>query len=294
MKRELVIDAPAKVNLHLEIGPKRGDGFHSLSSLFQKVSLYDTLELCSLTDTDSCRVEGNFSCRPEQNLIFRAFKLFKEATGIRGGLAVNVQKRIPEGAGLGGGSSNAAATLIGLNRLYDTKLEPSRLSALGAQLGSDIPFFCAAELAYVGGRGEEVYPEANARRLPLILILPSFSVSTAAAYGWLDEEKRETAFRLSREAIAASYAGSLENWGFFNSFTPVLKKRHPEIGTYLEYMRDSGACLAEVSGSGSALFGVYPSKSMADKAAKGLKELKDPIQVLTIETLDRFEERILQ
>jgi 4-diphosphocytidyl-2-C-methyl-D-erythritol kinase len=247
-----------------------------------------------LTDTDSCRVEGNFSCSTEQNLIYRAFTLFKEATGITGGLSVGVEKRIPEGAGLGGGSSDAAATLIGLNRLYDTKLEPDRLAVLGAQLGSDIPFFCTAELAYVCGRGEEVYPEANARRLPLILILPSFSVSTSAAYGWLDEEKREAAFRFNREAISAMYLGSLEGWNYFNSFTPVLKKRYPEIGTYLEYLAESGACLAEVSGSGSALFGVYPSKSMAHRAAKGLKELKDPIQVLTIETLDRFEERILQ
>lgn len=294
MKRELVIDSPAKVNLHLEIGPKREDGFHELRSLFQKVSFYDTIRLRSLTDTNSCRVEGDFSCSTEQNLIFKAYTLFREATGLADGLEVEVEKRIPEGAGLGGGSSNAAATLVGLNRLYETRLSPGELAALGAQLGSDVPFFCTAECAYVAGRGEVVYPLEHVRRIPLILILPSFSVSTSVAYGWLDEEKRNSPFGMDREALTAMYAGGLEAWRFSNSFTPVLKQRFPEIETCLDLLRASGACFADVSGSGSALFGVYPSRSMAEEAAKGLKELKDQIQVLTIETLDRFEERILQ
>lgn len=294
MNRELVIDSPAKVNLHLEIGPKREDGYHGIRSLFQQVSLCDTLEMRSLTDTDSCRIEGDFGCSTEQNLIFKAFRLFREETGISGGIDVRVVKRIPEGAGLGGGSSNAASTLIGLNSLFQTDLSANALTRLGARLGSDVPFFCSASLAYVGGRGEEVFPIPGARRLPLLLILPSFSVSTSEAYGWLDEENRDTPFRFDHASLEREYEENPAQWRYFNAFTPALIERHPQIKGYLEKMRYHGAAYAELSGSGSALFGVFSSKAAAHRAAKGLKELKDPIQVLTIETLDRFGERILQ
>ena len=191
MRREITLSSPAKINLHLEIGESREDGFHDLLSLFQIVSLTDTITIRSLKDTNTCRINGDFSCSSDDNLICRAYSALRESVGFTDGIEVDVVKRIPEGAGLGGGSSNAAAALTGINELFALNLDAEFLAATGAGLGSDVPFFCRGPLAVVSGRGEHVSPCASPRRMPLVLVLPAFSVSTAKAYRWLDETKRK-------------------------------------------------------------------------------------------------------
>jgi 4-diphosphocytidyl-2-C-methyl-D-erythritol kinase len=294
MRREITLHSPAKINLHLEIGDVREDGFHDLLSLFQIVSLTDTITIRSLKDTDTCRINGDFSCSTDDNLICRAYLSLREAVGFRDGIEVDVIKRIPEGAGLGGGSSNAAATLVGINKLFGLDLDADFLAETGAGLGSDVSFFCRSPLAVVSGRGEKVLSCADPRRLPLVLVLPAFSVSTAEAYRWLDEKERNTLFTLNAAELARRYRLPVKEWGFGNSFSEVLEIRYPRIGEILEKLNDGGAEYAGVSGSGSALFAVFSAAEAARDAAAALRKEKGLKQVLIIETLDRFPVSILQ
>ena len=296
MVRAVSLQSPAKVNLHLDIGGKRKDGFHELCSLFQIVSLSDTITVRSLKDSNkTCRIHGNFSCDPEDNLIHRAYCLMSKRYGITTSVEVQVDKHIPEGAGLGGGSSNAAAMLKCLRDLFSIPANDGELAALAAELGSDVPFFCVSPLALVRGRGEQIVPLENPRTLHLVLVLPDFSVSTAEAYKWLDEGRSanyQTGF-CSRD-FAALYEKSPEQWPFFNSFTPVLQEKYPVMGKVLNELRSGKALYADVSGSGSAVFGIFTDEAAAERAAKILKGKKNLNQVLTIETLAIFPDSILQ
>ena len=301
---EIELRSPAKINLHLEIGPLMNNGFHDLCSIFQIVSLSDTVLIRSLKDTNNCRVIGDFSCSQEKNLAYRACRLFCEHTGLDNGVEIRIDKKIPEGAGLGGGSSNAATVLIGMNRLFSAGLSDKELSALGSQLGSDIPFFCRGPLALVQGRGDIVEPIEFARIIPIVMVFPNFSVSTADAYRWFDAmndgktavkgEDGKINFSLSAEKAVNMYNGCIESWKYFNSFTPVLEKRFPRIRELKEKFQDFGASFTEVSGSGSSMFALFNDYKIAEECANSLKGEKDLKQVLTIETLARFPSSILQ
>jgi len=266
--------SPAKVNLHLEIYPLREDGFHSLLSIFQMVSLYDEIRVCSLTDDDVCTITGNFDFPAEDNIIGKCCRIFREQTGIRTGLSFDVRKRIPAGAGLGGGSSNGASVLRALNAMFQTGLSPVDLAAMGAKAGSDIPFFCSAPAALVSGRGEFIEPLAARTDYFLVLVVPPIHVGTAAAYGWLDKAQMTAVPSADRAGyIRALY--ERENpagWDFFNSFYPVLMEKEPVFGDITRRLRDAGALYASVSGSGSALFGVFQSEIDAKKTEKLLKK----------------------
>ncbi|WP_319561922.1 4-(cytidine 5'-diphospho)-2-C-methyl-D-erythritol kinase [Marispirochaeta sp.] len=294
--RAITLQSPAKVNLHLEIGGKRNDGFHDLCSLFQIVSLADTITVRSLKDSNNtCSIHGAFSCDSEDNLICKAYRLFSQTYKLKTSIDVVVEKRIPEGAGLGGGSSNAASMLKGLRDLFTVPIHNQELSRLAAHLGSDVPFFCRSPLACVSGRGEKVTPLDSPRRIPLVLVLPDFPVSTADAYRWLDAEQGNTERTVScGKDFSSLYKQPPEEWPFFNSFTPILLSRHPLIGEVLEDLRSAGALCADVSGSGSAIFGVFASREAASMAAVILKGKKRLKQVLTIETLAIFPDSILQ
>ena len=158
MQKSLQLKAPAKLNLFLEVTGKRPDGFHALESVFQTISLYDDITI-SLKDSRGV----DFSCRPESlqtpdNLAVKAAEAFFTATGLQAGVHISLEKGIPAQAGLGGGSSDAAAVLKGLNDLFDRPLDKSALLTLGASLGSDVPFFICGGTALVTGRGEFVEP----------------------------------------------------------------------------------------------------------------------------------------
>ena len=300
MNREIRIEAPAKINLHLEVGGLRssdesGECFHELRSLFQIVSLCDTITVRSLKHTNSCRIFGEFSCPPEKNLIYRAYLLLQARLGRNlPSIEVQVIKRIPEGAGLGGGSSDAAALLKCLNRLFQLGLSSSDLARFGAELGSDVPFFFFQPLALVGGRGEKVKGLSSARREALLLVLPEFSVSTGDAFRWLDQEPRSTSFRRSLSSLAESYLLPPSEWGFFNSFTPVLRRRFSVLDGVFDRLQRYGACFAEVSGSGSSVFAFFPESERLQGALEGLTETVGLKELHIIEMLDRFPDSILQ
>src|SRR4051812_39517075 len=174
--------APAKINLSLRILSRRPDGFHELETFISRISLYDELEI----ETQSSRL--SFSCDDplippgDDNLVMRAANAFFSATGVTDGVSIKLRKGIPPGAGLGGGSSDAATTLLALNKLFDTRLPREALAQLGGSLGSDVPFFIFESAAMCRGRGELISPQRLAERFDLLLIKPDFGVSTPSAY----------------------------------------------------------------------------------------------------------------
>lgn len=141
MKQRLILKVPAKLNLHLQVGETRPDGFHEIKSLFVMVDLYDQIIISSLKIGNRCEINGSFDCADEDNLIFKAWKLFCESTGLNRGAVFDVQKNIPSRAGMGGGSSDAAAVLAGLNKFFNAGLDVRQLCSLGVKLRSDVPFF---------------------------------------------------------------------------------------------------------------------------------------------------------
>jgi 4-diphosphocytidyl-2-C-methyl-D-erythritol kinase len=263
MAESVRVRATAKVNLHLRVYGRREDGFHGILSLFQAVSLADSIVIRSLKESDTIEILGDFDCRAESTTVHKAVVAYRAASGIRTGLSIEVDKRIPAGAGLGGGSSDAAATLIGLQSLLGGGLGPEALSAIGASIGSDVPFFLSSAAAIVSGRGESVRSVAARDDFSLVIAFPGFPVSTSGAYALLDRERPDDSVEPDPgpEELLRSYRGEIGRWAFANSFEPVIGGSRPEIPRAKSILLDAGASFAAMSGSGSSIFGVFPEGS---------------------------------
>ena len=275
---KLTVAAPAKVNLHLAVLDKRPDGFHNLESIFLAVDFGDTLhfEPISGEKTLKLTMEGpaaaGFDLPVEKNIIFKALSLFRDKTGFAQGLKIRVEKRIPSGGGLGGGSSDAAATLLALNKLAGFPLGREQLLEMAAALGSDVPFFIyETAAARVTGRGECVEPlEAPCRFL--VLVNPGFPSDTAAAFRLLDEYRKSTPNFVTYRRTDAQENKKFAERSFGNDFLPVFKE--PEKSVYdgiISRLRELGAEFASLSGTGSTCFGVFREKPLAEKAAAALR-----------------------
>ncbi len=249
--------APAKINLSLRVLGRRADGFHDLESLMCPVSVFDTLEVTR-------RVEGEleFVCDDatlpvgDDNLVVRAARLFCGARGIEPRVSIKLTKRIPHGAGLGGGSSDAATTLLALDRLFETRLSRVTLAAMAAELGSDVPFFIYESAAMIRGRGERVEPVAFPHALPLLLIKPPFGVPTPWAYSrWKD----------ACEIPGVPYAAQAFPWGeLVNDLErPVFEKYIFLADVKRWLLAQPEATGALMSGSGATVFAVLRSKEDA-------------------------------
>ena len=268
--------APAKVNLHLAVKNKRPDGYHDIDSVFLAVNFGDTLYFDAIEGKNTVEIamEGNNSPLPtEKNIIFKAVSLFREKTGFSGGLKITVEKRIPMGGGLGGGSSDAATTLLALNKIADSPCHRENLLEMATFLGSDVPFFIyQTPAAIVTGRGERILP-IDAPEMPLVIVSPGFSSDTAAAYKLLDENRisaqpNDDISEFLKEGIFDEKAYS----HFTNDFLSVFPE--PEKSVYNEIiakLRELGARYANLSGSGSACFGVFADREQARKAADALR-----------------------
>jgi 4-diphosphocytidyl-2-C-methyl-D-erythritol kinase len=299
MKNTILMHAPAKVNLHLDVGLQRPDGYHSLISLFQAVSLYDTICFHTIGGGRGCDIKGDCPVPPEKNIIKKAYELFMNETGLEEGIEVEIRKAIPEGAGLGGGSSDAAATLICLNHLFNLSVPDQKLANLAVKLGSDVLFFCKAEAAIVKGRGDVVQPVVPRSDFSLVIVYPDFRICTADAYRWLDKERRgkdlsgDFGHRFTEEEIIAIYEmGNISTWSFFNSFTPVLGKRFPVFREINDNIRTAGASFTGISGSGSAVFGLFIKSSCAERASVQLKEKYT--KVFVVKPLDKKPQCIVK
>jgi 4-diphosphocytidyl-2-C-methyl-D-erythritol kinase len=275
--RTIRIPAYAKVNLRLEVLGKRADGYHELRTIFQTVSLHDTLEFRSSRRPGiSLQIEGNETLareEAEKNLVYRAVDALRRETRLRPGVEIVLKKKIPAGRGLGGGSSDAAAALIGYLQFTRQTLETPRLLDVAAGLGADVPFFLFGGTALGISKGEEIYTLPDAPRRTLLIVSPKdVHVPTPDAYRWLHAPElasltKSAANRKLFEFCALCW--SAQEASLSNDFEAAVFKRHPRLAKIKRDLLHRGAAEALLAGSGSAVFGVFPSPAKARRAAVG-------------------------
>ena len=257
--RRLTLQTSAKVNLALEVLGKRPDGYHELVTLLQAVDLSDRL---ALEEYDSVTLQTTDTRLPtdEKNLVVRAVRLLQEATGTSRGVRIRLDKRIPVAAGLGGGSSDAAATLWGLNRLWKLRWPAARLAELATELGMDVPFFLRGGRTLATGRGEILTPLPAAPQLALVLVSPNFPLSTREVYERVPQTLREDGSRaraLLDSLVTRSATRVAAN--LYNSLEAVVEPAYPVITRIKSALRNAGALGAVMSGSGPTVVGVARS-----------------------------------
>ncbi len=274
MEDSVRVEATAKVNIHLRVYRRRNDGFHGILSLFQAVSLSDILHIRSLKEPNIIEIDGHLACPVEESTVFKAVSAYRRITGIRTGVAVSVEKRIPIGAGLGGGSSDAAATLLGLERLLRGGAEPSRLREAALGIGSDVPFFLEGGAAIVSGRGEIIEPIPARTDYAIVIAYPGIPVGTAEAYGLLDRDRPDDSAEADPDAasLEGMYRGPPEGWSFANSFEPVIFAARPEIGKARDELAGLGSDYTAMSGSGCSVFGIFMDGDAAARARDEMLE----------------------
>jgi len=258
--------SPAKVNLHLEILGRRPDGYHEIQTLMHRVDLFDEGEITPGGSGIRLTVEGEEIPGGTENLACRAARIFVAEAGLRGDLEIRLKKRIPVGAGLGGGSSDAASVLLELNDLLKVGWERDRLMAIGAKLGADVPFFIFQKPALARGVGEKLTPVSLPEPLWFLLLVPPWRISTAWAYEAYD---RLAGGKTDPLKIRDSYTHITE-------ILPVLKNdlelaalaNYPEIGQMKEALLAGGAQGAMMTGSGPVVFGLFPGQKEAEQTEK--------------------------
>jgi 4-diphosphocytidyl-2-C-methyl-D-erythritol kinase len=263
------VPAHAKVNLTLEVLGKRADGYHEIRSVMRLLALHDTL---LLAPDEALRVTCSVAeLAGEGNLAFKAAALLREATGFPGGAAIAITKVIPIAGGLGGGSSNAAATLTGLNALWRLNLPDSMLHDLAAQLGSDVPFFLYGGTALAEGRGERITPVPSLPSCPVLLVNPGIAVSTAAVY------RAVTRANYSEGAISQALARlpaatPPARWPLVNALQAITVQAYPVVGEVLAALAEWGAVQSLMCGSGPTCFGLFDREERAEAAAAQARE----------------------
>ncbi len=256
--------APAKINLYLKVLYKRPDGYHEIESVMQAVSLFDRLTF-STASRISVQTKGA-KIRQKENLVTRALTLLQKYTGTSKGLRVVIEKKIPTAAGLGGGSSDAAAALLGACRAWQLPLSISELSALGAQIGSDVPFFFTCGQALAKGRGEKLYPLNLPTGYELLLVCPDFPVSTPWAYAALNfsltkSRSGNNFFKQQKvhTVIGENLRLSPHACYFSNDLEASVFGRFPEVEKIRQALRSAGFGPVLMSGSGPAVWAVFPN-----------------------------------
>ncbi|MBI4526415.1 MAG: 4-(cytidine 5'-diphospho)-2-C-methyl-D-erythritol kinase [Deltaproteobacteria bacterium] len=283
------IRAPAKVNLYLRVVGKRGDGYHLLDTLMVPVSLCDEIEITrplkrtpktaqlTVTCDDPCVPSGN------RNLAFKAASLLFKKKGIKESVHIRIHKRIPVGAGLGGGSSDAAATLVALDRLLRLHCRRHELLALAASLGADVPFFVVGRPARAKGIGERIQPLSSFPKLWLVILYPGFPVSTRWVFEHLPPTLTKSIETFSMKFSVAK-PGEL-NRLLVNDLENVTISRYPKIALLKDRLIKEGAAGALMSGSGSSVFGIFAGEQMAKKACRRLSREEEGVRVFLVRSL---------
>ncbi|MFT3907512.1 MAG: 4-(cytidine 5'-diphospho)-2-C-methyl-D-erythritol kinase [Steroidobacteraceae bacterium] len=250
--------APAKLNLMLRVTGRRADGFHDLQTVFQLIDLQDAVGIASRADGRIERLSGAAGVELEQDLVVRAARALQAATGTSLGATLTVQKRIPMGGGLGGGSSDAATTLCALNRIWRTGLSTTALAELGLALGSDVPVFVRGLNAWGEGRGERLTPMELPERWFLV-VHPGVHVSTSDVFQ-APELTRNSPLSTIRAFLQA---GPEARGG--NDCEPVVRARYPEVAAALDWL--GGLVPAQLTGTGACLFASFDSAAAAERIA---------------------------
>jgi 4-diphosphocytidyl-2-C-methyl-D-erythritol kinase len=269
MKKTLTAYSPAKVNLMLRIVKKRRDGYHEIRTIFQKISLHDTLRF-TLREEPGIAIRTSDPSLPtgRENLIHKAAATLLQHSTYQGGISIGLQKRIPVGAGLGGGSSNAATTLKALNLLLNLNLPVKELMEFGLRIGADVPFFLMEGSALGTGIGERLR-RIHLPKLWYILINPGFEVSTAWAYRNHVLTKRQIDYNIHKFPRIPDEVTRF----LWNDLEGVVSKVHPEIFSAKEILFSKGALGALMSGSGPTVFGIFREEGGASKAYKKIRAM---------------------
>jgi|SRR5665213_3606140 len=293
------IPAFAKVNLRLDVLGPRFDGYHELRTIFQAISLHDTLRLeTTLEPGIDLRIVGNAGLANQpgrDNLVYRAIEVLGREIGLRCGVRAVLTKRIPIGRGLGGGSSDAAAVLLGLLRLTGKRVMAARLLAIASGLGADVPFFLHGGRALGIGRGDEIYPLPDVPRRQVLVISPrEIVVPTKDAYQWISEghskpRSKELTNRQGPTRLLqfCALCWSPQGGALSNDFEAAVFPRYPRLDAIKRELLQQGAADASLAGSGSAVFGVYRHPASARRAARAFPQ----DQVFPCWTLSRVEYR---
>ncbi|PIE34137.1 4-(cytidine 5'-diphospho)-2-C-methyl-D-erythritol kinase [candidate division KSB3 bacterium] len=269
---DLRLASHAKINLGLSVLRKRKDGYHDIQTIFQEIAFHDTLYFRKRSGAFSLTTDTADLPTGDDNLVFQAVRLLKKHTGCPGTVAIHIEKRIPLGAGLGGGSSNAAATLTGLNRLFQLGLSQQRLACLGAELGSDVAFFLYGGTALGTGRGEQIHLLPNFPDAWIVLINPGIHVSSAWAYKNINLKltNSQSIFSVSRQFKT----GDITEISFErleNGFEEPVMERYPIIRSIKAQLYEHGAEWALMSGSGSTVFGIFRKEDIAEEALRHIE-----------------------
>ena len=268
----LVLECPAKVNLFLRVLAREDTGFHDIETLFCRIGLHDTLEISRTEGGITLEVTGADVGPPELNLAWRGAEAVLNATGRRFGVSMRLTKRIPVAAGLGGGSSDGASALLGVNQLANNAVPRAELFNMAHRLGADVPF-CLSEaaLSLAWGHGQRMLRLPPLPPRPLLLVVPDTRVATAEAYQWVDEVREHDG---GRSAVALDL-DVLQNWSDVarlagNDFESAIFGRFPAVRAAFDALANTGPLLCRMTGSGATLFAVYRNERDRDDAAMQL------------------------
>jgi len=283
MIKTISLDCPAKVNLSLDVVERRPDGYHNLETIMHTVNLCDALTLTLEYSSEvQIAMQSQSTNIPltEDNLCVKAAKAFFAATGKIAKLTIDLKKNIPVGAGLGGGSSDAAGTLIGLNQLFESPLPTDELCKIAATLGADVPFFIEGGCTLATGIGEILSPLAKLNDVIFVIAKPNYGISTPYVYKnlVLDQNTKHPNTKAVIDAISKNDIYALGSEAI-NVLETVVEKEHPEITEYKTIMKNMGAAYSLMSGSGSSVFGVFEDLTLAQKCAEKLKELTNQVYI---------------
>jgi 4-diphosphocytidyl-2-C-methyl-D-erythritol kinase len=265
--------ALAKINLELRVLGERPDGYHELRTIFQTISLADTIEI-AFTPARRTTIELDDDLHIADNLVTRAASAAMDAMRATGRVEMRLRKRIPMGAGLGGGSSDAAAVLLALPALAGRRLPMERLSELGTELGSDVPFFLLGGAAVGIGRGTELFPLPDGKAFPGVLVSPGIHISTAEAYRLLNSRLTSEAPQNKMVTFQSRVWDGGVSRAACNDFETVAVERYASIGAIKKRMLRAGASMAMMTGSGSAVYGIFPGSAQASEVFQSFRKEK--------------------
>jgi 4-diphosphocytidyl-2-C-methyl-D-erythritol kinase len=268
----ITIPAFAKINLDLRVLGTRPDGYHDLRTIFQTLALCDRVTVTRRRGPFTVTCDDPLVPTDRGNLVWKAASLLQRAgagrlSAVRD-VAIHLRKRIPAEAGLGGGSADAAVTLLALNKLWKLKLDLPSLSRIGGSLGADVPFFLAGGTALGLGRGDDIYPLEELPTVHVVILRPGFGVSTIEAYDWYDQQPRRTRRAPPTRPMPPdwpAWAAALSN-----ELEAPVTRHHPTIGRIKQSLLSAGAVVAAMSGSGSAVFGLFEQADAARRTAADL------------------------
>ena len=281
---------PAKINLGLHIHGKREDGFHELETIFQMVSLFDDVELELLSSGIKLECDMPGIPTDDTNLVCKAALLLRKSYQVEGkGVSIRLKKKIPFGAGLGGGSGNAAGVLMGLNRLWDLNIGRETLFTLAAELGSDVPFFLTSPCALGKGRGERLKVLEPCSKFQVLLVFPGFPIATSWVYQNLRLKltKRPNNISILRKNLSLSNITSLGSQ-LYNDLESVVIQKFPEVKVVKDELWAWGALGVLLSGSGSTVFGIFDDPEKAQVACASLNGDWERVVTETIESFTEF------